>query len=78
VTAAPSATSRSPAANTLSGGEKQRVLIAQAIAQGADQLILDEPTNHLGIRCQVEISASLARSERASRENRPNTRSIAR
>jgi iron complex transport system ATP-binding protein len=41
--------------NTLSGGEKQQVLIAQAIAQGADHLILDEPTNHLDIRYQVEI-----------------------
>jgi iron complex transport system ATP-binding protein len=41
--------------NTLSGGEKQRVLIAQAIAQGADHVILDEPTNHLDIRYQVEI-----------------------
>jgi iron complex transport system ATP-binding protein len=41
--------------NTLSGGEKQRVLIARAIAQGADHMILDEPTNHLDIRYQVEV-----------------------
>jgi iron complex transport system ATP-binding protein len=46
--------------STLSGGEKQRVLIARAIAQGADHLILDEPTNHLDIRYQVEVMELVA------------------
>ena len=40
--------------NTLSGGEKQRVIIARTVAQQASFLVLDEPTNHLDIRYQLE------------------------
>ena len=39
----------------LSGGEKQRTLIARALVQNTQFLVLDEPTNHLDIGYQIQL-----------------------
>ncbi len=52
--------------NTMSGGERQRVIIARAIAQSPEIILMDEPTLHLDINMQFEVLdlvSELARSK---------------
>lgn len=50
----------------LSGGEKQRVLLARALCQETSVLVLDEPANHLDIRHQMGLMELLLKGSRTT------------
>ena len=54
----------------LSGGEKQRVLMARALAQQTPVILLDEPLNHLDIKNKIGILKIL------KKQNRKNQKTI--
>jgi len=46
---------------TLSGGQRQKAVLARAVAQEADFIIMDEPTSSLDLRHQLETMETVKR-----------------
>ena len=51
----------------LSGGQRQKVLLAKAFAQETDCLLLDEPTSNLDLRHQMEVMEMISKMAREKR-----------
>ena len=45
--------------STLSGGEKQKIAVARAMAQEPQLLLMDEPTNHLDVKYKIALMETL-------------------
>ena len=41
----------------LSGGQRQKVYLAMALAQNTPTVLMDEPTTYLDVSCQLEVMA---------------------
>lgn len=39
----------------LSGGQRQKIYLAMALAQATETILMDEPTTYLDARCQLEV-----------------------
>ena len=45
----------------LSGGQRQKVYLAMALAQDTQTILMDEPTTYLDVSCQLEVMAMARR-----------------
>lgn len=52
---------------TLSDGERQKAMIARALAQATDLIVLDEPTSFLDVASRLDVMALLARLTRSGK-----------